>query len=272
MKKSLLLFIVLILFSNIHAADDIEENKISLRTTDTVEVGIQGYYYKYEEEVDGSFFMSNDGNKYGLSLTAVKAFSDDNYFIFDSRFATGDVEYNSASGKGDVSDDMYEIRAIVGEEVVIEDYLLSSYVGLGYRRLDNDLRDLGAGGYRRESEYIYIPIGVLHRFMLDESSRVSTTIEYDYFIEGEQKSYTSDVSPESAAFFGDQIHKQNDGYGIRLDIKYEEKNWSIGAFINYWKIDDSEKKFFPVTTGIQIVTMEPENETREIGMQLRYRF
>jgi hypothetical protein len=27
--------------------------------------------------------------------------------------------------------------------------------------LNNDLRDLGAGGYRRESQYLYIPIGKL---------------------------------------------------------------------------------------------------------------
>lgn len=250
----------------------IESPKISLLTKDSIEIGLQNYWYKYEEKkVDGEFFMSNTGNKYGISLSGTKNIGNNYYVIGDIRYATGDVEYKSASGTGDVSDDVAEGRLIIGNEAIIENYLLSSYIGIGYRRLDNDLRDLGSGGYRRTSQYVYVPIGITHRFLLDDSSRVSTSLEYDYFARGEQKSYFSDVNPVSAAVFGDPVNKQNKGYGIRFNTAYELENWSFGAFINYWKIQDSEKNYY--TDGIFLYSItEPKNETKEVGLQIKYRF
>lgn len=243
--------------------NSIESPKISLLTRDGIEIGLQNYWYKYEEKVDGEFFMSNTGNKYGASLSGTKNIGNNYYVIGDIRYATGDVEYKSASGTGDVSDDVAEGRLIIGNETIIDSYLLSSYIGIGYRRLDNDLRDLGSGGYRRTSQYVYVPIGITHRFLLDDSSRVSTSIEYDYFAWGEQKSYLSDVSPFYATVFGDIVNKQNKGYGIRLNTTYEMKHWSLGAFINYWKIEDSEINYYFI---------EPKNKTKEIGFQIKYRF
>lgn len=153
MKKGSFLLAVAITFfgfSDSFAAENAQESqterKISLKTVDTLEVGLQSYWYKYEEEVNGNFFMSNEGHKYGLSLTGIKTLNDDFYVVGDVRFAVGDVEYNSASGTGDVSDSMYEIRLLAGKEARVDGFLLSSYIGLGYRRLNNDLRDLGSGG------------------------------------------------------------------------------------------------------------------------------
>ena len=249
----------------------IESSKIPLLTKDSIEIGLQNYWYKYEEKVDGAFFMSNTGNKYGISLSGTKNIGNNYYVIGDIRYAIGDVEYKSASGTGDVSDDVAEGRLIIGNETIIENYLLSSYIGIGYRRLDNDLRDLGNGGYRRTSQYVYVPIGITHRFLLDDSSRVSTSIEYDYFVSGEQKSYLSDVGPAYAAVFGDPVNKQKKGYGVRLNTAYELKNWSFGAFINYWKIQDSETNYY--TDGFFLYSLiEPKNETKEVGLQIKYRF
>jgi hypothetical protein len=278
MKRSILisaLAIYLIISFDGLATDksenSIDNQKVSLLTKDGIEIGLQSYWYKYEEEVSGAFFMSNTGYKHGISLSGTKTLEDNYYIIGDIRYATGDVEYKSASGTGDVSDDVAEGRLIVGNEAIVDNYLLSSYIGIGYRRLDNDLRDLGSGGYRRTSQYLYVPIGVTHRFIVDNSSRVSTSIEYDYFIKGDQKSYLSDVSPAYAAVFGDPDNKQNKGYGIRLNTAYEMKHWSLGAFLNYWKIGDSERNYY--TDGVFIYSVEePKNVTTELGMQLKYRF
>lgn len=247
------------------------KQKMSLLTKDSIEIGLQNYWYNYEEKVNGTFFMSNTGNKYGASLSGTKNFGDNYYVIGDIRYATGDVEYKSASGTGDVSDNVAEGRLIVGNEAIVENYLLSSYFGIGYRRLDNDLRALGSGGYRRTSQYLYIPIGVTHRFIVDDFSRVSTSIEYDYFVKGEQKSYLSDVSSAYATVFGDPVNKQKKGYGIRLNTAYEMNHWSLGAFLNYWRIGDSETNYY--TDGIFIYGVkEPKNETKEVGLQVKYRF
>lgn len=252
-------------------AEGVPQKPLSLKTRDSVEVGLETYAYKYEEEVNGAFFMSNRGNKYGFSLSGIKNIGNDYYVIGDVRYATGKVNYNSASGTGDVSDNMYELRMVVGKEAMVENYLLSSYIGAGYRRLNNDLRDLGSGGYRRTSQYLYIPIGVTHRFALDQRSRISSSIEYDYFAWGEQKSYLSDVSPVYAAVYGDPLNKQKHGYGIRFNSAYEQKNWSIGMFFNYWNIGDSEKNYYVVSPFI-VSVMEPKNETQELGLQIKYRF
>jgi len=245
--------------------------RISLKTEDSIELGLQTYWYKYEEEVDGDFFMSNTGQKYGLSLTGIKNIGNKVYIIGDIRYATGDVKYKSASGTGDVSDDMYETRLLVGIEKVTDGALWSSFVGLGYRYLYNDLRDLGSGGYRRESQYIYIPVGITHRFRVNRNSRISTTFEYDYFVQGEQKSYLSDVSPADAALFGDPVNDQNDGYGIRFNTSYEEESWSVGVFLNYWKIEDSDVNYYDDPPVVWILT-EPKNDTIEAGLQVKYRF
>lgn len=248
-----------------------EQTRFSLKTKDKIEIGLQSYWYKYEEEVDGNFFMSTTGEKYGLSLTGIKTISKDVYVIGDIRYATGDVEYKSASGTGDVSEYMYEARLLVGEERITDGILWSSFIGLGYRYLFNDLRDLGSGGYRRESQYIYIPIGITNRFKVNHKSRVSTTLEYDYLVQGEQKSYLSDVGPAHAAVFGDPVNDQNHGYGIKFNTSYEEENWSIGVFLNYWKLDDSETNEYVDPPFIYSI-VEPKNDTKEIGVQLKYRF
>lgn len=272
MKKSILVCYFLTLFvfvGNLFAQEEyfLDNSKITLKTTDALEIGVQTYWYKYEEKVNGSFFMSNKGGKYGASLTGILSLKDDYFVVADARYATGDIEYKSASGVGDVSDNMHEIRLLVGKEAAYDNYILSSFAGLGYRRLDNDLRDLGSGGYRRTSQYLYLPIGLIHRFMLDGDSRISTTLEYDYLLKAEQKSYLSDVSPAYATLYGDPVNKQKDGYGARLSVAYEKKYWSAGLFFNYWKIDDSEINYYGVWS-----VMEPRNSTKEIGVSLKYRF
>lgn len=241
-----------------------EGDKMSLKTRDSVEVGVQTYKYKYEEEVDGTSFMEETGTKYGFSVTGIERFADEYYAIADIRYATGDVSYSSASGTGDVTDKVYEARLLVGKEAEVENYLLSSYTGVGYRMLKNDLRDLGLGGYRRKSQYIYIPIGVMHRFHAGNSGRISTNIEYDYLAWAKQTSYISDVD----SFFINIENKQRHGYGARVSSTYEQEDWSIGLFFNYWKIGDSELNdyYYP------IVIWEPKNETKEYGVQLKYRF
>lgn len=251
--------------------NSIDNEKMLLLTKDGIEVGLQSYWYKYEEEVNGAFFMSNTGNKYGVSFTGTKNMGNNYYFIGDIRYATGDVEYRSASGIGYVSDNVAEGRLVVGNEVIVNNYLLSSYVGVGYRRLENDLRDLGSGGYRRTSQYLYIPIGITHRFTVSDFSRVTTSIEYNYLAKGEQKSYLSDISPAYARVFGDPVNKQKKGYGIRLNTAYEMNDWSFGTFLNYWKIGDSERNYYADGTTVYGV-YEPKNVTTEVGLQVKYRF
>ena len=114
---------------------------------------------------------------------------------------------------------------------------------------------------------LYLPLGVTHRFRLSEQARWATTLEYDHLIEGTQKSYMTDI----VGYTSDLENQQNKGRGLRLNLAYETTTWSAGVFYHQWNIADSEMGTFTSTTAVYS-GYEPKNTTREIGVQLKYRF
>jgi len=261
MKSKLLLFLIINISINISLSA--KEEQIPLKSKNGISIGMQAYKYRYEEEVDGSTFMSTEGAKYGLVADGTIVFGKKGFLNTEARYSKGYVKYKG-SETGDVSEDMFEIRLAVGSEEEIGNYLLGFYSGLGYRVLKNNLQELGDGGYQRKSYYTYLPIGAFHRFHLGDSGRLSTKLEYDFLLEGEQKSNLSDINPA----YSDVTNEQNSGYGLKLSTAYEEKNWSFGLFFNYWEIEDSEEvEFYP-----NAYAMEPKNHTLEYGVDMRIRF
>jgi len=73
---------------------------------------------------------------------------------------------------------------VAGLDWVGRSVSLSPYVGVGYRYLYNDVRgstSTGAIGYRRESNYIYEPIGLTARFLLGDRWVLAPTLEGEVF-------------------------------------------------------------------------------------------
>lgn len=250
------------------------EDVISLKTSDGYEVGAQLSRYLYEEESDGHFLMHTKGNRFGLTGTVTKTLGNDWYINGDLRYSYSDVSYKGGNSKGQpltnsgISDKLWEIRATGGKDFAMNGYLLSPYTGLGYRNLVNELAEMGSGGYRRESQYWYLPLGITHRFQMDSESRISTSFEYDYFIRGQQQSDLSDVRQG----LNDARNDQHHGYGLRASVAYERASWSVGLFYDYWKIADSNLTKWtyygiPIGQGL-----EPKNTTDEYGVQVKYRF
>jgi hypothetical protein len=275
------------------------------RGEDGVEIGAQVSRYSYVEPQ----VMENDGTKTGLTLTATTGLFT-NYFVTgDVRYAFGDVEYSSNDQRAKDNDDkLRDVRLLGGRDVDMGSYLLAPYTGIGVRQLRNDLRGTvfaGPGetqdaGYRRESTYLYIPIGVTHRFHVDNESRISTTVEYDWFLSGTQTSRFGDVNntppvlaaivdPGSCAVptavtsggctLSDVKNKQHQGYGVRFNIAYERAHWSVGFFYSMWSIKQSDT----VTAGSAGVlpgvfaassstVFEPRNRTQEYGIEAKFRF
>lgn len=244
---------------------------IPLMKTDGYEIGLQFSNYKYEEEVDGEFFMSNEGDKFGFVGNATNAIEDNFYFVTEFRIASGDVGYTGSGTKSGDSDRLWELRITGGQDYEREGYVLSPYAGLGIRSLFNDSRgttSTGAIGYRRDSNYWYFPVGLTHRFRISADSRISTSLEYDYLIRGIQKSYLSDADPG----YNDLVNGQKNGYGLRLSSAHETNSFSVGVFYNYWNIGDSEIETISYY-GIPFAEgMEPKNETNEFGVQILFRF
>jgi len=270
-KKTLRTSMIKILISTVAIAPlALCAQQIDLKTLAGHELAIQYSDYKYEEPG----LMNNKGGKLGLEIISSKILTDDYFLTGSFRYAIGDVKYTGSGTKSGNQDHLWDLRLVGGKDIVIKDYVIAPYIGVGRRNLFNDLRgttSTGAVGYRRNSEYIYIPIGVSHRVKLDGESRITTAIEYNYLVSGRQTSYLSDVSAAYAAVYGDPVNKQTKGHGGKVSLSYDKSNWSTGVFYSRWNIGDSKVNTY-ISGGTTYTVYEPKNNTNEIGVQVKYRF
>jgi len=144
----------------------------------------------------------------------------------------------------------YEVRALMGKDIDMGSYMLSPYVGFGYRHLFNNL------SYDRISNYTTLPLGLTHKVSLADQSQLHTTLEYMHLLSGEQR-----VKLGNQTFNLDQ----RSGYGIRLDVTRRFSTWSLGPSLTYWHLGQSE-------VGYPTPLYEPKNNTLEIGLKGAYRF
>jgi hypothetical protein len=242
-----------------------------LDTLSGSELGLQISDYRYEEHFNGSGFMSNVGTKLGITGSYIQTVSGGWYWGGDVRFATGPVNYTGSGTKAGNPEQLFDVRLTGGRDFARGSYLLSPYAGVGYRTLFNDLSGLtstGAAGYRRYSTYVYLPLGLTHRFSVNDQARISTSLEYQHLLEGRQQSFLSDSNP----LFNDPVNTQKNGYGARLVSSYETAHWSVGLFYQFWSLPDSDRSVL-TASGVPVgAVIEPKNTTAEVGAHLKYRF
>jgi hypothetical protein len=236
------------------------------------EVGGQIAGYRYEEPN----FMELTGGRIGGVGAYTFTFSNRMYTRIDMRISYGLLEYDSVNSgtKEDVPDFITEARVVVGWDYLAGDSVaLSPYFGFGYRYLYNDLTGYTSTGrhvgYERYSNYLYIPVGITFRFRAAERLVIAPTLEYDWFLAGRQISTLSDTGTG----LSDAHNKQDDGRGYRAYLMFETRRWSLGPYMHYWKIKDSDTVFVGFDfMGRATFAMEPENWTREYGVEFRWRF
>ncbi len=231
--------------------------------------------YRYKEPG----LMSLEGYKLGINLEATRVLPDENFVRGDVRFAFGPVDYSSYStGSAMGNPSLYmEARGLVGDDWEGDNAVLAFYTGIGYRYLLHDGRGLSCitidvcfFGYRRESNYLYLPIGVIHRSALEDDARLVLTLEYDHLLIGKQVSRVSDGGQGHS----DSINTQNKGYGLKASITYDKNKWAIGPYVNYWNIEDSD--CIPTyKNGLLVLNrcvLEPKNNTLEFGIKAGQQF
>jgi hypothetical protein len=240
---------------------------LSLNTREGFQLGAEVSSYGYQEVVNDVPFIDVKGNKLGLTANYTGTFEDNAFVTLDLRYASGQVQYEG-SGTATGADHLTDIRMTGGVDLARQGYTLSPYTGMGHRALHNDIAGYtttGASGYRRDSTYLYLPLGLSHRFAALDG-RIVTTLEYDYLIQGTQVSHLGDAGGP-----GDISNLQRNGYGLRINLSYETRHWSTGAFYQQWNIARSEDST-AVGNGWAVIGNEPQNTTREFGLAVKYLF
>lgn len=194
-------------------------------------------------------------------------------FRAEFRYATGDADYDGElqpSGTpyriNDIEYDTYETRLMLGIDELNINWLASLSTGVGYRYSTDD-SSIDPLGYKRESNYIYIPVAYQLDGKFENNWAWGTKLEVDILVWGEQKSYLSDLG------LGDPDIKnhQKEGYGLRGSIRLQNKIRNsvliVEPFIRYWNIEQSESEYIP-----PYEYFEPKNNTTEYGVQLLWKF
>ena len=235
-----------------------------LATRDGWEVGGQFARYHYEEPD----FMWLKGDRIGVTGAYTVANEKRLFTRIEGRWSYGELDYQGSGTLEGVPDHIFELRVLAGGDYRTGKVVWSPYVGGGLRYLYNDLRGVsstGQRGYRRESGYFYIPLGVTLRMPLGAAWVLAPQVEYSGFVRGIQRSYLADTGITGLY---DVTNYQRDGGGYRAQLMIEGKRWSFGVWTNYWDVADSDLQ--PIGAGL--AGREPANWTRESGVELRYRF
>jgi hypothetical protein len=226
------------------------------------DVGFQFFRYNYQEPDPSVVF---DAYKYGFTGEATVMLTEDWLMRLDGRFAFGDGDYKGSGTKKGNPDRLFEIKATTGWDVMFGRFAVTPFAGIGYRNLFNDCRgasSTGAKGYRRESQYLFLPMGMQPRYQIEKDELLSMNIEVDPVLQGWQFSQLSDAG------FGDTdvVNKQASGFGARGEVMYHYDRLSLGPFFNYWNIDQSN---FARCDAFMMCLVEPRNRTIEYGIQAR---
>lgn len=238
-----------------------------LNTQPGIRLGLSASAYRYEEPD----LMSLTGAKAGVDFQGTKAFKNNLFVRADLRCAYGLANYAGSGNSADHSDWYCETRGLAGIDWPLRNSVFSPFLGLGYRNLYNDLRGVtstGAIGYRRESRYLYLPLGLSHRMPFTASGRLASEIEYDYLLSGTQFSRLSDTG----LGYSDLENKQRSGYGLKLNVMYETSIWAAGPYLNYWNIEKSDTGIIYKNGVPSLIGWEPKNITIELGMKINHQF
>jgi len=187
-------------------------------------------------------------------------------------YLIGDLDYEGKSWggtpvKADLDEWRLECRALVGYDHLFQGkQLLTPFLGFDYRYWEDAL--LGKGGYGREVEYWYLPLGI--RMVNPVSGKWSLSIEaeYDLFWKGKVKSRLSEVSP---ALNDPEVNQGfGEGYGLRLSFPLEKMLGgryflSLAPYFCYWSIEESDREILR-SSGVPVGSVyEPKNKTIDYG-------
>lgn len=249
------------------SAASAQENKL------VYEIGTEIYQENYKETRNGGDFMKEKATMYGINGTVGAMLTQQHGLKLTWRYAQGKSDYTGSDQGGAYGSlqhngqdrSTFEMRGIYQYTMPFSDFDLTPSVGLGYRYLLDHLDQMPAG-YKRESEYIFLPLGLEATFRSSDKLRITPKFGYNYLIQGKQHSHFGGSD-------GLIANKQKTGTGIEISaaFAYTLGNKSvvrITPFYRYWDIGDSQTVYMGEGRNI----FEPKNKTDEFGINLTYAF
>ncbi|MCF8036891.1 MAG: hypothetical protein K9K62_08475 [Desulfobacteraceae bacterium] len=249
------------------------------------EIGPDLKYFKYEEDnlmEEKGFMYGAVGkiNYHGIASGNNRLMANVKLECFGGALDYEGQTWDGTSLEEDTNDFLLEYRTLVGFDTAFGDtYLVSLFTGFGYRYWNNDIR--GAGGYTREIEYMYQPLGVKMAGIMSNKWTWGVSAEYDFLWQGKVESHLSDVT----AGLNDPEVKQTsgDGYGLKLSLNFKRKfsskySLNIEPYIRYWDIEKSDTETITLNgspiyvNGNPLYVWEPENETTSYGLRVKFVF
>ena len=236
------------------------------------EVGSELYQEVYSEKVAGQQFMREQATMYGVNGVAGWRITPQQALKLSLRYAQGRSQYTggnalipygglTASG---LSRYVYELRGSYEHQLQVFGQDILPSVGLGYRLLTDHLEQSGPGGYKRQSEYYYLNLGLASTFATG-AWKITPKLAWNQLLKGTQHSY------QYNGF--DVVNNQKSGRGIEFSTAFayglrDSSEIRVTPFLRYWKIPASQLTYYTPVNGLT----EPDNTTRELGVNLSYAF
>ncbi len=225
------------------------------------EIAPEVSFFRYEEPG----VMTDKGILYGVA-GAYTRYHDDRLFRIEGEFAFGLVDYEGSLDDGtpytmeDSHDYLLNVRVLWGWLSGTDDWDHRFYAGLGYRGLNDDSSQDPAG-YDRQSNYLYVPLGLKTYYHLDDHWQIGLGGEFDVLLLGVQ---ISGIATEDG---GPVTNVQWPGFGARASVELRHRSPSvdlaIAPFLQYWWVDESSTDHG---------WYEPRNNSLQYGLSLIWRF
>lgn len=208
---------------------------------------------------------------------------------YDGYLQDGGGHIVGPSTTEDVDDWYVDGRLLFGQryEFAEQSLVLEPFLGLAYRFLRDNGQKKSDTSYLRESNYTYAPIGANFTWNVTNTFRMILKGEFDWLLEGKQKSGTSrfgnpcGLVPGATGPCKDMKNTQKKGFGLRAGFRVEQDLGKMAVFAEpfyrYWKVQNSKMDcYYTADIGggwyMCYGGIEPYNTTREWGVKAGIEF
>jgi hypothetical protein len=251
------ILVVCLLFGT--AGQDSRANEVAKETLTAPrwEIAPEISFFRYEEPG----LMNDRGILYGVS-GSYTWHRENRLLRLEAGLAVGTVDY-----EGSLPDDtpytmhgshdyLLNLRLLWGRLWQAGRWDNQFYAGLGYRGLNDDSTQDPAG-YDRQSNYLYVPLGLKTHHELADHWQVGLGGEFDVLLLGLQFSGVD----------GLVTNVQWPGFGARASVELRHRvqsaDLALAPFVQYWWVDES---------STSQSWYEPRNNSLQYGLSLIWRF